>query len=178
MFCTYSQELRTLLSAMRTDNAQFNATRTLHILSALQAMAEKQGPEVYFHFTGDNSAIMLPAIKRWPYNTGFSVNMWLWIEPSVTAKLLTTPDIGSDSTNPTGSDNASSSTLGSSGDAGKCTAPPSVHQGPHVYAFCTASGQGYIARIVDSKLVLSTTDAKGNTVSVLQCSTPLQAQQW
>eukprot|EP00041_Stephanoeca_diplocostata_P039236 m.1602653 g.1602653 ORF g.1602653 m.1602653 type:complete len:779 (-) comp25353_c0_seq68:6930-9266(-) len=162
------KELRTLLTAMRTDNVQFNATRALRVLSALQAMAERQGPEVYFHFTGENSAIVLPPIKRWPYNTGFSVNLWIWMETNSAGAVNSGTEMQFRDANLMDSP---------SGDVQK-PATTLTDRTPHIYSFCTANGQGYIAKIVNSKLELSTTDNKGNTVSVLDCTSVLHTQQW
>ena len=52
------KDLRALLVAMRSDRPNFSPQRTLQILNCLQTMAQITGPEVYFHLTGVNSAIV------------------------------------------------------------------------------------------------------------------------
>jgi hypothetical protein len=52
------KDLRALLVAMRSDRPHFSPQRTLQVLNSLQTMAQITGPEVYFHFTGVNSAIV------------------------------------------------------------------------------------------------------------------------
>jgi hypothetical protein len=81
------RDLRALLVSMRSDHPHFSPHKSLQILNSLQTMTERAGPEVYFHFTGVNSSIVVPAMKRWPHNTGFSVAMWVCIDDRADGSL-------------------------------------------------------------------------------------------
>lgn len=74
------KDLRALLVTMRSDHPHFSPHKSLQILNSLQTTTERTGPEVYFHFTGDTSSIVVPAMKRWPHATGFSVALWLCLD--------------------------------------------------------------------------------------------------
>ena len=56
------------------------ARRAVELVSALQLISDRDGPSVYFSFSGSGSAIALPPIKTWPNSTGFTFTTWVRFE--------------------------------------------------------------------------------------------------
>ena len=56
------------------------ARRAVELVSALQLISDRDGPSVYFSFSGLGSAIALPPIKTWPNSTGFTFTTWVRFE--------------------------------------------------------------------------------------------------
>jgi hypothetical protein len=58
-----------------------HAVKLLHIFKNLPY---RHGPDEFFNFSGRNgSGIVLPPIKIWPYQNGFTITTWFRIDPVV-----------------------------------------------------------------------------------------------
>lgn len=48
----------------------------------------RYGPDEFFNFPGRNgSGLVLPPIKIWPYQNGFTINTWFRIDPVVNSVI-------------------------------------------------------------------------------------------
>ncbi|XP_015750853.1 PREDICTED: lipopolysaccharide-responsive and beige-like anchor protein, partial [Acropora digitifera] len=76
------KELKTLLSTLKGINGKWPC-HTVKLLTVLKLMLEKQGPDVYFSFSGQQgAAITLPPISKWPLQSGFTFSTWLSLDTS------------------------------------------------------------------------------------------------
>ncbi|XP_045423152.1 neurobeachin isoform X8 [Lemur catta] len=52
------------------------------LLSVLNQMPQRHGPDTFFNFPGCSAAaIALPPIAKWPYQNGFTLNTWFRMDP-------------------------------------------------------------------------------------------------
>ena len=143
------KELRAILACMRSDHLSFSHIQSARLLAALQTMSERDGPESYFNFTGDSSAIVLPPIRRWPTQSGFTVSMWLRLEKP--SDIVVAP--------------------------GPQQQPQTKHT-PYIYSFQTTNGLGYAAYFEDNKLTLDEFGA-GHKLAVRKvCDFNFCLEQW
>ncbi|XP_068720916.1 lipopolysaccharide-responsive and beige-like anchor protein [Montipora capricornis] len=76
------KELKTLLATLKGVNGKWPC-HTVKLLTILKLMLEKQGPDVYFSFSGQHgAAITLPPISKWPLQSGFTFSTWLCLDTS------------------------------------------------------------------------------------------------
>jgi hypothetical protein len=52
------------------------------LLNIFKNLPYRHGPDEFFNFPGRNgSGIVLPPIKTWPYQNGFTITTWFRIDP-------------------------------------------------------------------------------------------------
>uniref|UniRef100_UPI00398ECBAA neurobeachin a n=1 Tax=Pristiophorus japonicus TaxID=55135 RepID=UPI00398ECBAA len=75
------KELKLLFSMLRGENG-FWPRHAVKLLSILNQMPQRQGPDTFFNFPGRSAAaIALPPIAKWPYQNGFTLNTWFRMDP-------------------------------------------------------------------------------------------------
>ncbi|GCB64346.1 hypothetical protein scyTo_0000265 [Scyliorhinus torazame] len=75
------KELKLLFSMLRGENG-FWPRHAIKLLSILNQMPQRQGPDTFFNFPGRSAAaIALPPIAKWPYQNGFTLNTWFRMDP-------------------------------------------------------------------------------------------------
>ncbi|CAM9528017.1 unnamed protein product [Lampetra planeri] len=75
------RELKLLFGCLRGEKCRWRR-HAVKLLSVLNHMPQRHGPETFFSFPGGSgSAIALPPIARWPYQNGFTVHMWVRMDP-------------------------------------------------------------------------------------------------
>ncbi|XP_067889578.1 neurobeachin a isoform X3 [Heterodontus francisci] len=75
------KELKLLFSMLRGENG-FWPRNAIKLLSILNQMPQRQGPDTFFNFPGRSAAaIALPPIAKWPYQNGFTLNTWFRMDP-------------------------------------------------------------------------------------------------
>ncbi|XP_075923575.1 neurobeachin isoform X4 [Petromyzon marinus] len=75
------RELKLLFGCLRGEKSRWRR-HAVKLLSVLNHMPQRHGPETFFSFPGGSgSAIALPPIARWPYQNGFTVHMWVRMDP-------------------------------------------------------------------------------------------------
>ncbi|KAM6985955.1 LOW QUALITY PROTEIN: neurobeachin a [Aplochiton taeniatus] len=75
------KELKLLFSMLRGDNGVW-PRHAVKLLSVLNQMPQRHGPDTFFNFPGRSAAaIALPPIAKWPYQTGFTLSTWFRQDP-------------------------------------------------------------------------------------------------
>ncbi|XP_048836675.1 neurobeachin [Brienomyrus brachyistius] len=75
------KELKLLFSMLRGDNGVW-PRHAVKLLSVLNQMPQRHGPDTFFNFPGRSAAaIALPPIAKWPYQNGFTLNTWFRMDP-------------------------------------------------------------------------------------------------
>ncbi|XP_051881525.1 neurobeachin a [Pristis pectinata] len=75
------KELKLLFSMLRGESG-FWPRHAVKLLSILNQMPQRQGPDTFFNFPGRSAAaIALPPIAKWPYQNGFTLNTWFRMDP-------------------------------------------------------------------------------------------------
>uniref|UniRef100_A0A667Y4Q4 Neurobeachin n=1 Tax=Myripristis murdjan TaxID=586833 RepID=A0A667Y4Q4_9TELE len=75
------KELKLLFSMLRGDNGIW-PRHAIKLLSVLNQMPQRHGPDTFFNFPGRSAAaIALPPIAKWPYQNGFTLNTWFRQDP-------------------------------------------------------------------------------------------------
>ncbi|XP_055492812.1 neurobeachin a isoform X3 [Leucoraja erinacea] len=75
------KELKLLFSMLRGESG-FWPRHAVKLLSILNQMPQRQGPDTFFNFPGRSAAaIALPPIAKWPYQSGFTLNTWFRMDP-------------------------------------------------------------------------------------------------
>ncbi|XP_053728334.1 neurobeachin isoform X1 [Synchiropus splendidus] len=75
------KELKLLFSMLHGEGGLW-PRHAVKMLSVLNQMPQRHGPDVFFNFPGRSAAaIALPPIARWPYQNGFTFNTWFRMDP-------------------------------------------------------------------------------------------------
>uniref|UniRef100_A0A8C8E429 Neurobeachin b n=1 Tax=Oryzias sinensis TaxID=183150 RepID=A0A8C8E429_9TELE len=75
------KELKLLFSMLRGEGG-FWPRHAVKMLSVLNQMPQRHGPDTFFNFPGRSAAaIALPPIAKWPYQNGFTFNTWFRMDP-------------------------------------------------------------------------------------------------
>ncbi|MBN3301563.1 NBEA protein, partial [Amia calva] len=75
------KELKLLFSMLRGESAVW-PRHAVKLLSVLNQMPQRHGPDTFFNFPGRSAAaIALPPIAKWPYQNGFTLNTWFRMDP-------------------------------------------------------------------------------------------------
>uniref|UniRef100_A0A8C6PB25 Neurobeachin n=1 Tax=Nothobranchius furzeri TaxID=105023 RepID=A0A8C6PB25_NOTFU len=75
------KELKLLFSMLQGEGGLW-PKHAVKMLSVLNQMPQKHGPDVFFNFPGRSAAaIALPPIAKWPYQNGFTFNTWFRMDP-------------------------------------------------------------------------------------------------
>ncbi|KAL2096596.1 hypothetical protein ACEWY4_008744 [Coilia grayii] len=75
------RELKLLFSMLRGEGGLW-PKHAIKLLSVLNQMPQRHGPDAFFNFPGRSAAaIALPPIAKWPYQNGFTVNTWFRMDP-------------------------------------------------------------------------------------------------
>uniref|UniRef100_A0A674MNB7 Neurobeachin a n=1 Tax=Takifugu rubripes TaxID=31033 RepID=A0A674MNB7_TAKRU len=75
------KELKLLFSMLRGENSVW-PRHAIKLLSVLNQMPQRHGPDTFFNFPGRSAAaIALPPIAKWPYQNGFTINTWFRQDP-------------------------------------------------------------------------------------------------
>ncbi|KAA8594130.1 hypothetical protein FQN60_004964, partial [Etheostoma spectabile] len=74
-------ELKLLFSMLRGEGGLW-PKHAVKMLSVLNQMPQRHGPDAFFNFPGRSAAaIALPPIAKWPYQNGFTFNTWFRMDP-------------------------------------------------------------------------------------------------
>ncbi|XP_049927577.1 neurobeachin-like [Epinephelus moara] len=75
------KELKLLFSMLRGEGGLW-PKHAVKMLSVLNQMPQRHGPDAFFNFPGRSAAaIALPPIAKWPYQSGFTFNTWFRMDP-------------------------------------------------------------------------------------------------
>ncbi|CAJ1065088.1 neurobeachin [Xyrichtys novacula] len=75
------KELKLLFSMLRGEGGVW-PRHAVKMLSVLNQMPQRHGPDAFFNFPGRSAAaIALPPIAKWPYQNGFTFNTWFRMDP-------------------------------------------------------------------------------------------------
>ncbi|XP_051813671.1 neurobeachin isoform X6 [Acanthochromis polyacanthus] len=75
------KELKLLFSMLRGEGGLW-PRHAVKMLSVLNQMPQRHGPDAFFNFPGRSAAaIALPPIAKWPYQNGFTFNTWFRMDP-------------------------------------------------------------------------------------------------
>ncbi|XP_044749150.1 neurobeachin isoform X2 [Coccinella septempunctata] len=75
------KELKLLFGAMKAVNGKW-PRHSAKLLNVLRQMPQRSGPDVFFSFPGrKGSAIVLPPLAKWPYESGFTFTTWFRLDP-------------------------------------------------------------------------------------------------
>ncbi|XP_042638534.1 neurobeachin, partial [Orycteropus afer afer] len=75
------KELKLLFSMLRGGSGIW-PRHAVKLLSVLNQMPQRHGPDTFFNFPGCSAAaIALPPIAKWPYQNGFTLNTWFRMDP-------------------------------------------------------------------------------------------------
>ncbi|XP_041654369.1 neurobeachin [Cheilinus undulatus] len=75
------KELKMLFSMLRGEGGLW-PRHAVKMLSVLNQMPQRHGPDAFFNFPGRSAAaIALPPIAKWPYQNGFTFNTWFRMDP-------------------------------------------------------------------------------------------------
>ncbi|XP_042075587.1 neurobeachin isoform X4 [Haplochromis burtoni] len=75
------RELKMLFSMLRGEGGLW-PKHAVKMLSVLNQMPQRHGPDAFFNFPGRSAAaIALPPIAKWPYQNGFTFNTWFRMDP-------------------------------------------------------------------------------------------------
>ncbi|CAF3646186.1 unnamed protein product [Rotaria socialis] len=74
-------ELKLLLRYLKTENNVWKK-HAVKLLNIFKSFPYRHGPDDFFNFPGrQDSGLVLPPIKTWPYQNGFTVSTWFRIDP-------------------------------------------------------------------------------------------------
>jgi len=74
-------ELKILLRYLKSENQTWKK-HSVKLLNIFKNLPARYGPDEFFNFPGRNgSGLVLPPIKTWPYQNGFTINTWFRIDP-------------------------------------------------------------------------------------------------
>ncbi|CAF3634388.1 unnamed protein product [Adineta steineri] len=74
-------ELKLLLRYLKTENKIWKK-HSVKLLNIFHHLPYRHGPDEFFNFPGrNNSGLVLPPIKTWPYQNGFTIATWFRIDP-------------------------------------------------------------------------------------------------
>ncbi|CAF2084245.1 unnamed protein product, partial [Rotaria magnacalcarata] len=74
-------ELKVLLRYLKTENNVWKK-HAVKLLNIFKSFPYRHGPDDFFNFPGrQDSGLVLPPIKTWPYQNGFTVSTWFRIDP-------------------------------------------------------------------------------------------------
>ncbi|CAF0884401.1 unnamed protein product [Adineta ricciae] len=74
-------ELKLLLRYLKTENNTWKK-HAVKLLNIFKHLPYRHGPDEFFNFPGRNgSGLVLPPIKTWPYQNGFTITTWFRIDP-------------------------------------------------------------------------------------------------
>uniref|UniRef100_A0A669E727 Neurobeachin n=1 Tax=Oreochromis niloticus TaxID=8128 RepID=A0A669E727_ORENI len=75
------RELKMLFSMLQGEGGLW-PKHAVKMLSVLNQMPQRHGPDAFFNFPGRSAAaIALPPIAKWPYQNGFTFNTWFRMDP-------------------------------------------------------------------------------------------------
>ncbi|XP_015604572.1 neurobeachin isoform X4 [Cephus cinctus] len=75
------KELKLLFGAMKAVKGKW-PRHSAKLLNVLRQMPQRNGPDVFFSFPGrKGSAIVLPPLAKWPYESGFTFTTWFRLDP-------------------------------------------------------------------------------------------------
>nr|CAD7592143.1 unnamed protein product [Timema genevievae] len=75
------KELKLLFGAMKAVNGKW-PRHSAKLLNVLRQMPQRNGPDVFFSFPGrKGSAVVLPPLAKWPYESGFTFTTWFRLDP-------------------------------------------------------------------------------------------------
>ncbi|KAL1129748.1 hypothetical protein AAG570_012692, partial [Ranatra chinensis] len=75
------KELKLLFGSMKATNGKWPRHST-KLLNVIRQMPQRNGPDVFFSFPGKKgSAMVLPPLARWPYESGFTFTTWFRLDP-------------------------------------------------------------------------------------------------
>eukprot|EP00095_Tigriopus_kingsejongensis_P003666 maker-scaffold11_size778918-snap-gene-3.18 protein:Tk03666 transcript:maker-scaffold11_size778918-snap-gene-3.18-mRNA-1 annotation:"PREDICTED: neurobeachin-like" len=75
------KELKMLFSKMKAVDGKW-PSHSKKLMNVLKQMPNRSGPDVFFSFPGvKGSAIILPPISKWPYESGFTFTTWFRLDP-------------------------------------------------------------------------------------------------
>uniref|UniRef100_A0A673C2L9 Neurobeachin n=1 Tax=Sphaeramia orbicularis TaxID=375764 RepID=A0A673C2L9_9TELE len=75
------KELKFLFSMLQGEGGLW-PKHAIKMLSVLNQMPQRHGPDAFFNFSGRSAAaIALPPIAKWPYQNGFTFNSWFRMDP-------------------------------------------------------------------------------------------------
>uniref|UniRef100_A0A7N8XMH7 Neurobeachin n=1 Tax=Mastacembelus armatus TaxID=205130 RepID=A0A7N8XMH7_9TELE len=75
------KELKLLFSMLQGEGGLW-PKHAVKMLSVLNQMPQRHGPDAFFNFPGRSAAaIALPPIAKWPYQNGFTFNTWFRMDP-------------------------------------------------------------------------------------------------
>ncbi|XP_043473814.1 neurobeachin isoform X6 [Leptopilina heterotoma] len=75
------KELKLLFGAMKAVKGKW-PRHSAKLLNVLRQMPQRNGPDVFFSFPGrQGSAIVLPPLAKWPYESGFTFTTWFRLDP-------------------------------------------------------------------------------------------------
>ncbi|XP_058444149.1 neurobeachin isoform X16 [Malaya genurostris] len=75
------KELKLLFGAMKALNGKW-PRHSAKLLNVLKQMPHRNGPDVFFSFPGrKGSAVVLPPLAKWPYESGFTFTTWFRLDP-------------------------------------------------------------------------------------------------
>ncbi|CAF0746128.1 unnamed protein product [Didymodactylos carnosus] len=76
------KNLTQILTIWPKLSSSLQAKNAVKLLNVLKAMPYRYGPDEFFNFPGrKGSGIVLPPIKSWPYQNGFTITCWFRIDP-------------------------------------------------------------------------------------------------
>ncbi|XP_062513649.1 neurobeachin-like isoform X2 [Corticium candelabrum] len=82
------KELKSLITALKGREGKFWPRHAHLLISVLQTLPHSHVPDAFFHFNGsDGAAITLPPLARWPGTSGFTISMWVRMEPNPEADM-------------------------------------------------------------------------------------------
>jgi len=74
-------QLKLLLQYLKTEDRIWKK-HAVKLLQIFKTLPYRYGPDDFFNFSGrNNSGIILPPIKTWPYQNGFTISTWFRIDP-------------------------------------------------------------------------------------------------
>ncbi|CAF3354928.1 unnamed protein product [Rotaria sp. Silwood2] len=74
-------QLKILLRYLKTENNIWKK-HAVKLLHTFKSFPQRHGPDEFFNFPGRNdSGLVLPPIKTWPYQNGFTISTWFRIDP-------------------------------------------------------------------------------------------------
>ncbi|KAM9733236.1 neurobeachin isoform 4-T4 [Menidia menidia] len=75
------KELKLFFSMLQGEGGVW-PRHAVKMLSVLNQMPQRYGPDAFFNFPGRSAAaIALPPIAKWPYQNGFTFNTWFRMDP-------------------------------------------------------------------------------------------------
>ncbi|VDP40976.1 unnamed protein product [Soboliphyme baturini] len=84
VLASYSIEVRDMkciLRALQARNGRW-ARHSSKLLQVLQQVLRKDGPDVFFSFSGGNhNGIQIPPLNRWSSNAGWTFSVWVRMDP-------------------------------------------------------------------------------------------------